>query len=178
MCPMQTAFQLENSDFQALLHCSSVLVRFLSKSILAFLANYMEVRDIIHLSLQKDEVMFVAKCLMQSESPTSIDGLVFSVEKILHSLQYLTSLPGDKSCFLPLLLDTLLSLCLCDDKPTARSALGILWNLSMDPTVALAILNHENAIHTLQMIRVFTDGLSELSSNILWTLGYGNALGK
>lgn len=181
MCPLQSAFQLENCDFDPMLHCSVVLVRILSKLILTVLIKYIEVNNVGNLSLQADEALFVASTLndlLLSDPRTSSSDLIFfSIEDILQLLQHLTLLSSDKTfCKLPLLLDALL--CLCsqhNDSFTVELALNCLWNLSHDPAVALAILNHENAISTLQNMWVISTRTLDLSHNILWMLGYGNA---
>ena len=76
------------------------------------------------------------------------------------------------------LLDGLLALSSCDDKTIAKTALEVLWNLGMEPKVALAILCHENVVCTLQKMSVFSTALADLAGSILWILGYGNPEGE
>ena len=168
---MQVAFQLEYSILQPLLKCSVVPVRILTKCIFAFLAKYRDLPNILqHISLQNKEVAFISSCL--TCSLRSRNTLLFSTtEDILHSLQILTSYPCDiKSCAYPNLLDGLLSTDSCDDRTITELTLKILWNLSSDPTVALAILNHENAIYLVQKFKSYSS-LAGLSTSVLWTLG-------
>ena len=109
----------------------------------------------------------------------STDKLKLSIKQLLFSFQKLSSLPWDKSCCtLPCLLDALLALSSHDDKTIATSTLEVLWNISMEPTVALAILCHENVVCTLQNLSVFNNALADLARSILWILGYGNVEGK
>ena len=182
-CPQQTAFELQLTYLQPLLNCSSLPVRVISKSIVAFLADYMDISDLVTISLTCDEVKFFAESFADfiSSRHLSVDisKPEFSVEKLLFSFQKLSSLPCDKSyCALPCLLDALLALSSHDDKTIATSALEVLWNISMEPTVALAILCHESVVSTLQKMSVFSTALADLARSILWTLGYGNAEGE
>ena len=180
--PMQTAFQLQLTCLQPLLYCSSRPLRVISKSIVAFLADYMDISDVATLSLTNDEVNYIADSLTRFVNPgsTSADSLRFSVEELLHSFQRISSLPWDKSCCaLPCLLDALLELSLHDDKTIATLALEVLWNIGMEPTVGLAILCHENVVCTLQKMSVFNSALAYLARSILWKLGYdGNSEGE
>ena len=48
----------------------------------------------------------------------------------------------------------------------------------MEPTVALAILCHENVVYTLQKMSVFNTEFAEVATSILWMLGYGNTEGE
>ena len=181
--PKQAAFELQLTCLQPLLNCSSLLVRVISKSIVAFLAGYVDMSDVATLSLTNDEVKFLADSftsfINHGVTCVSADRLKFSVEELLFSLQNLSSLPCDKSCCaLPCLLDALLALSSYDDKTIATSALEVLWNIGMEPTVGLAILCHENVVCTLQKMSVFNSALADLARSILWILGYGNAEGK
>ena len=175
---MQAAFHVEHSKFQPLLNCPILTVRVLTKSIFAFVGKYRKIPNLLqYVSLQKEDVVCIASHLTDVlQSGTSSNSTIFSsVEEILHSLQSLTSYPSNiKHCGLLLLLDTLISTCSFGDKTVARLAMETLWNLSFDPNVALAIINHESAIHTLQKL-VFD---SSLAASILWTLGHGKALSK
>ena len=174
------AFELQLTCLQPLLNCSSLPVRVISKSIVAFLADYMDISDVPTLSLTNDEVNFIADSLTRFVNPgsTSADSLKFSVEELLYSFQRISSLPWDKSCCaLPCLLDALLELSLHDDKTIATSALEVLWNISTEPTVGLAILCHENVVCTLQKMSMFNTDLADLAKPILWALGYGNIEG-
>lgn len=179
--PIQVAFQLEYSNLKPLLNCSQVLVRILTKCVFAFLVKYRECSNIVqYISLQEEEIAFTSKCLadsLQSHKGTSV--LPFSNPgEILYSLQILTSYPCDKrDCALPILLDILISTNSSDDRTIGKLALEILWNLSFDPTVALAILNHESAICSLQRL-ILNSSLSSLSTSILWTLGHRKVQSK
>ena len=178
-CPKQTAFQLQLRTLQPLLRCSLLLIRVLSKCIVAFIANYRDVSEITNLCLENDEAKFFSdgfSGIIESKS-VSISG--FSGEELLYSLKCLTSLSSNKSCFaFPDMLDTVSTLCLHDDITIAKLALEVLWNISMEPTVALAIHCHESMIGTLKRMSVFTTGLADLTRNILWILGYGNVTGE
>jgi len=180
-CPKQTAFQLQLSALQPLLHCSLLPLRVLSKSIIALIANYRDVLEFTNLSLENDEAKFFSDSfsgIIESGS-ASVSGLYFSGEELLYSIKCLTSLPSNKSCFaVPDMLDTVSTLCLYDDITIAKLALEVLWNISMEPTVALAIHCHESTIGTLKRMPVFTAGLADLTRNILWILGYGNIAGE
>ena len=179
--PLQLAFQLDYSNFQPLLNCSLVLVRILAKCIFAFLAKYREHLNILqYISLQKEEVSLISSRLSDSlQSLRVMDILPFSnPDEILHSLQILTSYSCDKREYIfPCLLDTLVSTSLCGHETIAKLALEVLWNLSFDPTVSLAILNHESAISSLQSL-IFNSSHSWLSTSILWTLGCGQIQSK
>ena len=181
--PKQAAFELQLTYLQPLLNCSSLAVRVISKSIVAFLADYIDMSDVATLCLTNDEVEFFADSftgfINHGMACVSADRLKFSVEELLFCLQKLSSLPCDKSCCaLPCLLDALLALSSYDDKTIATSALEVLWNISMEPTVGLAILCHKNVVCTLQKMSVFNVALADLARNILWILGYGNAEGE
>ena len=179
--PKQAAFELQLTSLQPLLHCSSLHLRVISKLIVALLADYMVISDIATLSLSNDEVNLFADSLTSFVDPgsTSADVLKFSVEELLCSFQRISSLPWDKSCCaLPCLLDALLALSLHNDKTIATSALEVLWNIGLEPTVALAILCHENVVCTLQKMSVFSTALADLAGSILWILGYGNPEGE
>ena len=171
---MQVAFQLDYGKFQPLLNCSLILVRILTKSIFAFLAKYREYSDTLqYIALQKEEVVFISSCLTNSLQTQSVTKVLpfANPDEIFHSLQVLTSYPCDKTgCIVPIFLDILISTSLYDDKKIAKSALEILWNLSFDPSVALEILNHENAIHSLQNL-MLNSTLTNISTSILRTLG-------
>ena len=171
---MQVAFQLEYSNFQPLLNCSLILVRILTKCIFASVAKYREYPNILQcITLQKEEIAFISSRLTDSLASQRVTNVLpFSNPgEILHSLQILTSYPCDKrECVLPTLLDILTTTNLCDDKTVAKLALEILWNLSFDPSVALAIINHENVIFSLQKL-VLNSSFSSLSTSTLWTLG-------
>lgn len=171
---MQVAFQLEPNNFRPLLQCSFIAVRILIKSVLAFMSIHREMSSIMqHLTLQKEEVVFIAKSLTDTlRCGTSEKGCVFSnAEEILCLLRSLTNCPCDKSCFaLPILLDSLTSTCLSFDNNIANVAMEVLWNLSFDPLVSLFILNHEAAIYSLQSL-TFNSDRTHISANILWTLG-------
>lgn len=109
----------------------------------------------------------------------SASSLNLSCEEQLYSLKCLTSLPYSKACFaVPNMLDIVLALCLHDNTTIAKLALEVLWNISMEPTVALAILCHENLIGTLKRMSVFNRGHANLTRNILWILGYGSVTGE
>ena len=185
-CPQQTAFDLQLTCLQPLLNCSSLLIRVISKSIFALLADYwwyMDTSAIATLSLTWDEVRFFADSftsfINSGEISTDDRTVMFSVEKLLFSFQKLSSLPCDKSCCtLPCLLDALLALSLHDDKTIAKTALEVLWNISMEPGVALAILCHENVVCALQKMSLFSAGLADLAQTVLWILGYGNVEGE
>ena len=185
-CPQQTAFDLQLTRLQPLLNCSSLLIRVISKSIFALLADYwwyMDTSAVATLFLTWDEVRFFADSftsfINSGEISTDDRTVMFSVEKLLFSFQELSSLPCDKSCCtLPCLLDALLSLSLHDDKTIAKTALEVLWNISMEPGVALAILCHENVVCALQKMSLFSAGLADLAQAILWILGYGNVEGE
>jgi len=173
--PKQTAFQLQLSALHPLLHCSSLPIRVLSKSIVAFIANYRDVSDITNSSLENDEVKFFADgfCDCIESGSASVSSLNISGKELLYSLKCLTSLPFSKACFaVPGMLDTVSTLCLHDDKTISKLALEVLWNISMEPTVAVAILCHENLIGTLKRMSVFSRGHANLMRNILWILGY------
>ena len=60
-CPQQTTFELQLTCLQPLLNCSSLPVRVISKSIVAFLADYMDISDLVTISLTCDEVKFFAE---------------------------------------------------------------------------------------------------------------------
>ena len=179
--PKQAAFELQLTPLQPVLNCSSLPVRVISKSIVAFLAGYVGTSDVATLSLTNDEVKFFADSFTSfiNHGITCVSAdrtITFSVEELLFCLQKLSSLPCDKSyCALPCLLDALLALSSYDDKAIATSALEVLWNIGMEPTVGLAILYHENVVCTLQKMSVFNSALADLAKNILWILGYGNA---
>jgi len=176
-CPKQTAFGLQLTCLQPLLKCSSPLIRIISKSIVASLADYMDISTVAKLSLTNDEVKLFADSFTSfiNSGTMSTDRLKPSSEKLLCSFQQLTSLPVDKrSCTLPCLFDALLALSSHDDKTIATSALKVLWNISMEPTVALAVLCHENVVCTLQKM----SALADLARSILWILGYGNVEGE
>ena len=185
-CPQQTAFDLQLTCLQPLLNCSLLPVRDISKSIVALLAGYwwyMDTSAVATLFLTHDEVRFIsdsfASFINSGEISADDRTIKFSVEQLLFCLQKLSSLPCDKSCCaLPCLLDALLALSSCGDKTIATSALEVLWNISMEPTVALAILCHESVVSTLQKMSVFSTALADLARSILWTLGYGNAEGE
>ena len=180
-CPKQTSFELQLTCLQPLLNCSSILIRVISKSIVAFLADYMDISDVATLSLTSDEVEFFADSFASfiNSEIVSADKLKLSSEQLLYSFQQLTSLPFNKRCYaLPCLLDALLALSSHDDKTIAISALTLLWNISMEPTVALVILCHENVVCTLQKMSVFSTTLADLARSILWMLGYGNVEGE
>ena len=185
-CPQQTAFDLQLTCLQPLLNCSSLLIRVISKSIFALLADYwwyMDTSAVATLSLTWDEVRFFADSftsfINSGEISTDDRTVMFSVEKLLFSFQKLSSLPCDKSCCtLPCLLDALLALSLHDDKTIAKTALEVLWNISMEPGVALAILCHENVVCALQKMFLFSAGLADLAQTVLWILGYGNVEGE
>ena len=185
-CPQQTAFDLQLTCLQPLLNCSSLLIRVISKSIFALLADYwwyMDTSAVATLSLTWDEVRFFADSftsfINSGEISTDDRTVMFSVEKLLFSFQKLSSLPCDKSCCtLPCLLDALLALSLHDDKTIAKTALEVLWNISMEPGVALAIICHENVVCALQKMSLFSAGLADLAQTVLWILGYGNVEGE
>ena len=180
--PKQTAIELQQlTCLQLLLNCSSPPVRVISKSIVSFLADYMDISLVGTLSLTNEEVLFFTDGFASfiNSGRISTDRLVLPVEELLYSFQRICSLPCDKSCCaLPCLLDTLLALSLHDDKTIAKTALEVLWNISMEPTVALAILCHENMVCTLQKMSVFNTALADLARSILWILGYGNVGGE
>ena len=174
---MQVAFQLEPNNFQPLLQCPSITVRILIKSVLAFMSTHREIPDIKrHTTLHKDEVIFIAESLtdiLLHSGMSEKGSILSSAEEILYLLRSLTSCPCDKSCCaLPILLDTLTSTCLSVDKNIANVAMEVLWNLSFDPVVSFAILNHEAAVYSLQSL-TFSSGRTHISTNILWTLGCG-----
>ena len=179
--PKQTAVELQLTCLQPLLNCSSLPLRIIAKSIVAFLVGYIDISHVPSVSLTSDEVNLFADSFTSfanSES-TSADSLKLSVEKLLYSFQQISSLSWDKSCCaLPSLLDALLALSSHDDKTIATSTLEVLWNISMEPTVALAILCHENVVCTLQNMSVFNSALADLARNIQWILGYGNVDGE
>ena len=180
-CPMQTAFTLQLTCLQPLLNCSSLHIRIISKSVVAFHADYIDISTVATLSLTNNEVKFFADSFASfiNSGKMSADRLKPSSEELLYSFKQLSSLPWDKSCCaLPRLLDALLALSSHDDKTIARSALEVLWNIGMEPTVALAILCHENVVCTLQKMSVFNADLADLARSILWILGYGNVEGK
>ena len=180
-CPKQSAFRLQPSALHPLLHCSSLPIRVLSKSIVAFITNYWDVSDITNISLENDEVKFCSDCFggfIESGS-ASISSLNISGKELLYSLKSLTSLPFNTTCFaVPGMLDTVSTLCSHEDKTIAKLALEVLWNISVEPTVALAILCHESVICILKRMSVFSCGLANLTRNILWILGYGNVTGE
>ena len=179
--PKQAAFELQLTCLQPLLNCSSLPLRVISKSIVAFLAGYMDISHVPSVSLTSDEVKLFADSLTSFVNPgsTSADNLKLSVEKLLYSFQQISSLPWDKSCCaLPCLLDALLALSSYSDKTIATSTLEVLWSISMEPTVALAILCHENMVCTLQNMSVFNNALADLARSVLWILGYGNVGGE
>ena len=181
--PKQAAFELQLTCLQPLLNCSSLPLRIISKSIVAFLADYMDNSVVATLSLTNEEVKFFADSFASFINSGTISTNEyepkFSVEELLFSFQKLSSLPWDKSCCtLPCLLNALSALSLHDDKTIATSALEDLWNISMEPTVALAILCHENVVCTLQNMSVFNNALADLARSILWILGYGNTEGE
>ena len=171
-CPKQTAFQLQQlTCLQPLLNCSSLPARVISKSIVSFLADYMDISVVEPLTLSNNDVQFFTDSFATfiSLGRISTDKLILPVEELLYSFQQLSSLPFDKSCCtLPCLLDALLELSLNDDKTIATSALEALWNISMEPTVALAILCHENVVCTLQKMSVFNSALADLARSMLW----------
>ena len=181
-CPKQTAFQLQQlTCLQPLLNCSSLPVRVISKSIVSFLADYMDISVVEALTLTNTEVQFFADSFATfiNLGRISSDKLILPAEELLYSFQQISSLPLDKnSCAFPCLLDALLALSSHDDKTIAKTALKVLWNISMEPTVALAILCHENVVCTLQKMSVFNTDLADLARSILWTLGYGNVEGE
>ena len=127
-----------------------------------------------------DEVRFIsdsfASFINSGEISADDRTIKFSVEQLLFCLQKLSSLPCDKSCCaLPCLLDALLALSSYDDKTTATSALEVLWNIGMEPAVALTILCHKNVVCALQKISLFSSGLADISWSILldtWTWKY------
>ena len=184
MYPIQTAFQLRNTDYQPLLCCSLVVVQILSKFILAFtnkLGDFIDPNDCI---LKKDEVNFIVNCLsdlmltrkVTHKSNESTAELIFSsVDELLESLKHVTSFSAEFSLVSPQLLDALLSLSLHSNNSTAKLALEVLWNLSLKPSASLLISNHENAISTLQCSWVTKPAFNDLTSNILWILGHGNS---
>ena len=182
MYPTQTAFQLRNTDYQPLLRCSLVVVRILSKFILAFTDK---LGDFIDCILKRDEVDYIVNCLSElmltrKVTHESTDQLIFSsVEELLESLKSITSLSllsTEKFSFVSLqLLDALLSLSLHSNNSTAKLALEVLWNLSLKPSTALLMTDHENVIHTLQRSWVTNPVFNDLSSCILCILGHGNA---
>ena len=185
-CPQQTAFDLQLTCLQPLLNCSLLPVRVISKSIVALLAGYwwyMDTSAVATLFLTHDEVRFIsdsfASFINSGEISADDRTIKFSVEQLLFCLQKLSSLPCDKSCCaLPCLLDALLALSSYDDKTIATSALEVLWNIGMEPTVGLAILCHENVVCALQKISLFSSGLADISQSILWILGHGNTEGR
>ena len=180
-CPMRTAFTLQLTCLQSLLNCSSLHIRIISKSVVAFHADYIDISTVATLSLTNDEVKFFADSFASfiNSGKMSADRLKPSSEELLYSFKQLSSLPWDKSCCaLPCLLDVLLELSSSDDKTIATSALEVLWNIGMEPTVALAILCHENVVCTLQKMSVFNTALADLARSILWILGYGNVEGE
>ena len=185
-CPQQTAFDLQLTCLQPLLNCSLLPVRVISKSIVALLAGYwwyMDTSAVATLFLTHDEVRFIsdsfASFINSGEISADDRTIKFSVEQLLFCLQKLSSLPCDKRCCaLPCLLDALLALSSYDDKTIATSALEVLWNIGMEPTVGLAILCHENVVCALQKISLFSSGLADISQSILWILGHGNTEGR
>jgi len=176
--PKQTAIELQQlTCLQLLLNCSSPPVRVISMSIISFLADYMDISVVGTLSLTNDDVLFFASFI--NSGRISTDRLILPVEELLYCFQRISSLPCDKSCCaLPCLLDTLLALSLYDDKTIAKTALEVLWNIGMEPAVALAIVCHENMFCTLQKMSVFNTDLADLARSILWILGYGNVGGE
>ena len=185
-CPKQAAFDLQLTYLQPLLNCSSLPLRVISKSIVAFLSDYEWYMDNSCIStpfLTSDEVKFFADSFASFINSgyilTDDRTITFSVEELLFSFQKISLLPWEESyCALPCLLDALLALSSYDDKTIATSALEVLWNISMEPTVGLAILCHKNVVCTLQKMSVFNVALADLARNILWILGYGNAEGE
>ena len=180
-CPKQSAFRLQLSALHPLLHCSSLPIRVLSKSVFAFIANYRDVSDITTLSLESDEAKFFTDefCGCIGSGSTSASSLNISGKELLYSLKCLTSLPFNTTCFsVPGMLDTVSTLCSHDDKTIAKLALEVLWNISMEPTAALAILCHESVIGILKRMSVFSCGLAKITRNVLWILGYGNVTGE
>ena len=180
-CPMQTAFTLQLTCLQPLLNCSSLHIRIISKSVVAFHADYIDISTVATLSLTNDEVKFFADSFASfiNSGKMSADRLKPSSEELLYSFKQLSSLPWDKSCCaLPHLLDALLELSSSDDKTIATSALEVLWNIGVEPTVALAIICHENVVCQMQKMSVFNTDLADLARSILWILGYGNVEGK
>ena len=157
-CPQQTAFDLQLTCLQPVLNCSLLPIQIISKSIFALLAGYwwyMDTSAVATLLLTHDEVRFFsdsfASFINSGEISTDDRTITFSVEELLFCLQKLFSLPCDKSCCaLPCLLDALFALSSHDDKTIATSALEVLWNIGMEPTVGLAILSHENVVCALQ----------------------------
>ena len=183
-CPKQTAFELKQlTCLQPLLNCSSLHIRVISKSIVAFLADYMDISDLATISLTCDEVKYFADGFADFINSRYISTDIYkpqlSIEKLLFSFQKLSSLPCSKSCCgLPCLLDALLALSLHDEKTIAKTALEVLWNIGMEPTVALAILCHENVVYTLQKMSAFNTEFAKFARSILWMLGYGNTEGE
>ena len=104
-CPQQTAFDLQLTRLQPLLNCSSLVIRVISKSVFALLADYwwyMDTSAVATLFLTWDEVRFFADSftsfINSGEISTDDRTVMFSVEKLLFSFQELSSLPCDKSC--------------------------------------------------------------------------------
>ena len=143
----------------------------------------MDISDLATISLTCDEVKYFADGFADFINSRYISTNIYkpqlSIEKLLFSFQKLSSLPCCKSCCgLPCLLDALLALSLHDEKTIAETALKVLWNIGMEPTVALAILCHENVVYTLQKMSVFNTEFAEFATSILWMLGYGNTEGE
>ena len=171
--PMQVAFYLEHSKLRPLINCSAVSIRVLTKSVFAFMAKYRKISNLFcYVCLQKEEVVFITSHLNDTLQ-FGISSIFSNAEELLCSLQSLTSYPSNKQHYVcPIIVDTLIT-CLAD-KTVGRLALETLWNLSFDPTIALAIINHENAIYTLKTL-VFRSNIAALSASILWTLGQRRA---
>ena len=91
-CPKQTAFELKQlTCLQPLLNCSSLHIRVISKSIVAFLADYMDISDLATISLTCDEVKYFADgfadFINSRYISTDIYNPQFSVEKLLFSFE-------------------------------------------------------------------------------------------
>lgn len=170
---MQVACCLERSKLRPLINSSVVSIRVLTKSIFAFIAKYRKISKLFrYVCLQNEEVVFITSHL-NDMLQFGTSSIFSNPEEVLCSLQSLTSYPSNKQHYVcPLFVDTLIT-CL-SDKTVGRLALETLWNLSFDPTVALAIINHENAIHTLKTL-VFRSQIAILPVSILWTLGQRRA---
>lgn len=185
---MQTAYQLKDNDFQALLKCSFPVVRIQSKLLLAVLSKHLEISYVGDLSLQKDEVAYVSHCLsnlMQCNSSSwmpSDESVFSSIEEIIYSLQCLISLPVDKAnCGHPLLIDKLIYLSFQKNMPYAKAAFGVLWDLFVDPKVqAIARRESINIQNLKQLFSLHYDTPSEMSYNAFTALllGNGNAEGE
>ena len=101
---------------------------------------------------------------------------MFSVEE-LFSFQKISLLPQKNSCCaLPCLLDALLALSSYDDEIIAKAALEVLWNMVMEPAVALAI--HDSVVCTLQKMSVFNIGFADLAKSIYTIFGNGSVVGE